>query len=196
MDITMSDFSIRNEVSPSKEPYDVVLTLHHRGELSLGDNRRRLGFSAYHWGILLVPKEGDKRLCYAFDTTNAAIPDTMQRINLNPDFKWVYRVKNNVNPDESESLLIRIEIGELRDASPCTIRSLLGTVQLPIAGVWPPQNCVDWIRSAICILRNHGHAFNMDNIDMVMARALAYADSRIADPDNAPCRLDHLGNKV
>lgn len=87
-------------------------------------------------------------------------------------------------------------LGEPLDITPGTIRALLHTVQLPIKGAWPPQNCVNWTKLAILKLRAHGYAAAIDDVDMAMARALAYADLRMADPANAPLRIDHLGNEM
>lgn len=87
-------------------------------------------------------------------------------------------------------------LGEPVDIVPGTIRALLHTVQLPIKGAWPAQNCVNWTKLAIHKLRAHGYAPGIDDVDMTMARALAYADLRMADPANAPLRIDHLGNEM
>ena len=171
------------------------MSAHHRGELSLGENRRRLGFSAYHWAILLVPKKEEKHRCYAFDITNGVKPDALHRKNLNPDFKWLYRMKSKVNPASSDSLLIRVAIGQVRDGHPEDIHAMLGAVQLPAQDVRPPEDCVSWIRSALHALRRDGHAVKIDDVDMVMSRALSYADSRMADPANAPSNIDYLGNE-
>lgn len=87
-------------------------------------------------------------------------------------------------------------IGEIQDGLPGTIRALLESVQLPIKDAWPPHNCVNWIKSALHKLRMYGYAGKIENIDMTMARALAYADLRMADPVNAPSKLDHLGHEL
>ncbi|KAJ5347054.1 uncharacterized protein N7506_000307 [Penicillium brevicompactum] len=196
MDLPISDAPVVRETSPAKELYQLFLSVHHRGELSLGDNRKRLGFSAYHWAILLAPENAEHHRCYAFDTTNGVSPHSHQRVNMNPDYNWAFRVKSNVNPASSDSLLIRIAIGDPHDVHPNTIRTLLQSVQLPIRGAWPPQNCVDWTKSALHMLWSVGHAANIDSVDMMMARALAYADLRMADPASAPFKLDHMGNEM
>jgi hypothetical protein len=51
----------------------VVVALYHRDRLSLGDNRKRLGYEAYHWGILIMPKKprtGGRLDCNAYDATD------------------------------------------------------------------------------------------------------------------------------
>lgn len=101
-----------------------------------------------------------------------------------------------MNPASSDSLLIRIAIGEPHDVLPSEIRALLQGVQLPIRGAWPAQNCVDWTKAALHVLWLFGHAARLDSVDMMMARALAYADLRMADPTSASFKLDHLGNEM
>lgn len=101
-----------------------------------------------------------------------------------------------MSPASSDSLLIRMAIGKVTDAQPESIRTLLQGVQLPIKGAWPPQNSVDWIRAAVRKLRMFGYAGKVDELDRIMARALAHADLRMADPANAPSKLDFLGNEM
>ena len=134
---------------------------------------------------------------YAYDVTDGASPDPVMRRDLNPDFQWTYRVKTNVHPESCDSLLIRMAIGEVNDGiGPETIKILLQSVQLPIKSAYPPQNCVNWIRSVLHKLRFHGYARNLHNIEMTIDRALAYADLRMSDPDNSVTVLDHLGNEL
>jgi hypothetical protein len=87
-------------------------------------------------------------------------------------------------------------IGEVQDGLPGSIRTLLQSVQLPIKGALPPQNCVDWIMAVVRKLRLYGYAGKVEDLDRIMARALAYADLRMADPIHAPSKLDYLGNEM
>lgn len=129
--------------------------------------------------------------------TDGSSPDPLFRRELNPDFQWTFRIKNNVHPASCESLLIRMAIGEVKDGlGPETIKVILQSVQLPIKGAWPAQSCVNWIRGVLYKLRFHGYARKLFDIDMVMARALAYADLRMAEPANSVALLDHLGNEL
>ncbi|KAJ5790601.1 uncharacterized protein N7518_007612 [Penicillium psychrosexuale] len=180
---------------PGTRIYQVFLAVYHRGELSLGEYRRRLGFSAYHWAILLFDAPNNRY--YAFDVTDGASPDPVYRRDLNPDYQWTYRVKNNVHPASCDSLLIRMAIGEVNDGvGPDSIKILLRSVPLPIKGAEPVQNCVTWIKAAIHKLRFHGYASDLYNIDTTIDRALAYADLRIMDPVNSVSVIDHLGNEM
>ncbi|KAJ5881896.1 uncharacterized protein N7529_000568 [Penicillium soppii] len=189
----ISHASITRDPSLTRRTYVVYLTVHHRGELSLDEHRRRLGFSAYHWAILITPASGGRS--YAFDTTNGATTEPSYHANTNSEHQWRFRWKGNVRPGNSTSLLIRMAIGEVHDA-PLSICTLLQSIQLPIANALPPQNCVDWIRAALLRLRLCGYAAKVTDLEMLMFRALAHADLRMEDPENAPFVLDHLGNEL
>ncbi|KAJ5194034.1 hypothetical protein N7491_001370 [Penicillium cf. griseofulvum] len=181
--------------SPPTDTYQLFLALYHRGELSLGDYRLRLGFSAYHWAILVFDTKRNRY--YAYDVTDGSSPDPLIRRDLNPDFQWTYRVKNNVRPESCDSLLIRMAIGEVNDGiGPETIKMLLQSVQLPVKSAYPPQNCVNWIRAVLHKLRFHGYARDLHSIEMTIDRALAYADLRMSDPVNSVAIVDHLGNEL
>jgi hypothetical protein len=60
----------------------VMLTIHHRDELSLGPNRTRLGYAAYHWGILIQPKKPKGSDSNAYDVSNGAKVDPLTRQDL------------------------------------------------------------------------------------------------------------------
>ncbi|KAK4867569.1 hypothetical protein LT330_001079 [Penicillium expansum] len=181
--------------SPPTDIYQLFVAVYHRGELSLGDYRKRLGFSAYHWAILVLDSNTERY--HAYDVTDGSSPDPVMRRDLNPDFQWTYRVKTNVHPESCDSLLIRMAIGEVDDGiGPDTIKLLLQSVQLPIKGAYPPQNCVNWIRAVLHKLRFHGYTHNLHDIEMTIDRALAYADLRMMDPDHSVAVIDHLGNEL
>ncbi|KAJ5963658.1 uncharacterized protein N7479_003534 [Penicillium vulpinum] len=184
-----------SSVSPPTDTYQLFLALYHRGEFSLGEYRLRLGFSAYHWAILVLDSKHDRY--HAYDVTDGSSPDPLIRRDLNPDFQWTYRVKSNVRPESCDSLLIRMAIGEVSDGiGPETIKILLQSVQLPIKGAYPPQNCVNWIRAVLHKLHFHGYARRLQDVEMTIDRALAYADLRLLDPVNSVTLVDHLGNEI
>ena len=68
----------------------VFVTLHYRDELSLGENRQRLGFAACQWGILISPKVSKGRDCFTYDVSNAARVDPNTRTDLNPQRNWYF----------------------------------------------------------------------------------------------------------
>ncbi|CAI7565492.1 unnamed protein product [Penicillium glandicola] len=198
IELPLSDAPLNREktsISPATDRYQLFLAVYHRGELSLGDYRKRLGFSAYHWSILVLDSKHDRY--HAYDVTDGSSPDPVIRRDLNPDFQWTYRVKNNVRPESCDSLLIRMAIGEVNDGiGPETIKILLQSIQLPVKSAYPPQNCVNWIRAVLHKLRFHGYARDLHNIEMTIDRALAYADLRMSDPDHSVALVDHLGNEM
>ncbi|KND86749.1 hypothetical protein TOPH_08602 [Tolypocladium ophioglossoides CBS 100239] len=111
----------------------VVVTVHHRDELSLGNNRDRLGYEAFHWGIL----------CNAYDVSDGATidPDTWQ--DLNPSREWYFRPKHGVDPVRSGRLLGRIIIGKVpKNITDADIKALLADVPLPAQNATPQQSCV------------------------------------------------------
>jgi hypothetical protein len=79
---------------------------------------------------------------------------------------------------------------------PETIKVLLQSVPLPVKGAVPAQSCVSWIKLALCKLRAHGYAREIGDAEMVVARALAYADLRLADPEDSVAVIDYLGNEL
>lgn len=83
------------------------LSLHHRGALSLGKSRQQLGYSAYHWGILISPKSSKGPDCYIFDVSNGFMTDKEGRFDLNPEGNWAFRENSEVDPEWSGRVLGR-----------------------------------------------------------------------------------------
>ncbi|KAJ5458912.1 hypothetical protein N7530_010856 [Penicillium desertorum] len=155
----------------------VFLSLHHRNSLSLGGNRQRCGYAAYHWGIFISPKSPSRPDCYAFDVSNGVVLDPVHRVNLNEEGNWHFREKVN-NPDQ-DSLLGRVMIGKVpHEVTYAQIRDLLESIPLPQKDALPEQNCVTWTRAAIRKLRENGLAEQFD-LDRFMDESLAFADQRL-----------------
>ncbi|KAJ5747673.1 uncharacterized protein N7511_009369 [Penicillium nucicola] len=205
---TKSNQSQRSKDPPEKPPtlkqdHQIFITIHHRNELSLDKSRRDLGSSAYHWGILLAPRRSRGANCHAFDVTDGSSPDPLVRKDNNPNFEWKFRVKKNVNPDHSGSLLLRIRIGKIRDSNSSghafdNIDTLLRSIPLPVKDndrSTPSQNCVGWVQAAIRKLQMNGLAEDFD-VDFFMANALAFVDRRLADVDHVPGVINHLGKRI
>src|SRR5271170_7321955 len=95
----------------------VFISLFARDELSLGENRARLGSEAYHWAILIAAKRFQKspsEICDSFDVTNSArIHPNQPGIDLNPNREWYHRHKHPVDPAKSGRLLVLIMIGKV-----------------------------------------------------------------------------------
>ncbi|RMZ76315.1 hypothetical protein DV738_g4993, partial [Chaetothyriales sp. CBS 135597] len=159
-----------------------MVTIHHRDQLSLGNNREALGLSAFHWGILIQPKNPKGNDSHAFDVSDASIPDPLTRRDLNPNHDWHFRPKLAVNPLLSGRLLGRIMIGKVpKDFTDDAIEALLKTVPLPVKNATPNQNCATWIVAAIQLLQDRGLAEPF-NVSDFMSKALALGDQWLGNP--------------
>lgn len=144
-----------SNIGNMKNKRRVFVSIHYRGALSLGENRQQLGYAAYHWGILIAPKVDKKQDCYAFDVSDAAIPDPETRVDHNPNHEWVFRS----NPIVSGSLLGLIMIGKISNGVEMSeIRTHLQSIPVPQKNAIPEQNCVSWAMAAIQNLQENGFA--------------------------------------
>lgn len=117
----------------------VFVLIHYCGALSFGENRERLGYAAYHWGILISPKVYRENDCYTFDVSDAARPDPETRVDRNPNHEWVFRS----NPIVSGSLLGLVMIGKIPIGVEISeIRSRRQSIPVPQRNAIPEQNCV------------------------------------------------------
>jgi hypothetical protein len=161
----------------------VFLTLFGRDELSVGENRMRLGSEAYHWALLIAPKSFQKSataVCHSFDVTNGAKVDPENRVNLNPNGDWYHRHKQNMDPARSGRLLCMIMIGKVpNNVDLAQIVTALGQLQLPSRHV-QGQHCVWWIKRAVRQLQLMGLAEQFD-IDRLEADGLRLADQAFGE---------------
>lgn len=161
----------------------VFVTIQYRDELSLGENRQKLGYAAYNWGILISPKVSAGKDCYAFDVSDAARPDPETRVDCNPNRDWVFRSKPNVDPLFSGHVLGRVMIGKVpNDIGTSAIEARLAAIPLPEKEAVPEQNCVSWTMSAIQALQEIRLAEQFD-LKEFMAYAIRYADQRLKAVD-------------
>jgi hypothetical protein len=169
----------------------VFLTIHHRNELSLGENRRKLRHGAYHWGILVSPKRPSGRSSYAYDVTDGVRLDPDRRLDLNPDRNWYFRESPLVNPEISSHLLVRIMIGKVPHHVPRTyIEAVLESIPLPSKKSQPQESCITWIKPAIKALQDLGLAEQFD-IDNLMDYGLGLAQQRMTDPTTMPSIVNY-----
>lgn len=124
----------------------VFVSLHHRYALSIGENRQRFNYAAYHWGILICPKKKPNGPdSHAFDVSDGILLHPTHRVDLNPDGNWLFRAEANANPDDNSHLLGRVMIEKVPDeVRYVKIHSLLEEIPLPQKGTVPEQNCVSW----------------------------------------------------
>lgn len=172
----------------------VVIALYHRDRLSLGDSRTRLGYEAYHWGILIMPKRHQAKLpstnrpqdCNAYDATDMTALDPKTGHDLNPNLDWFFRPQHHIDPAATGRLIGRIIIGKLpKHVADSDIDRLLAEVPLPIKDASPPQSCVTWALDALSALQTAGLAWSFDG-DQFKDWALDYGHRCMADmsPDN------------
>ncbi|KAF2789405.1 hypothetical protein K505DRAFT_253434 [Melanomma pulvis-pyrius CBS 109.77] len=168
----------------------VYVSIHHRDELSLGENRVRLGYEAFHWGILITPKSSRGPDSLAFDIFDVAVLDPISRQDTNPNRNWIFRPKTRVDSMRSGRLLGRVLIGKVpNNTTDVQIQSVLATVPVPVNGATPQQSCVTWTLAAVAALQNAGLARQFD-VSQFTALANSYADRWLAAP-NAHNRYDY-----
>ena len=131
------------------------IVLLHRGALSLGDNRTRLGPSAFHWGILMAPLslQGTEKSisCDCFDVTNGINLDPVTHRDLNPDEDWRFR-RQIMRPNQESRLICLISLGTMAKGKAVpldTIAEALRQVLLPKKDVEPRESCVSWTVEAV-----------------------------------------------
>ncbi|KYK60860.1 hypothetical protein DCS_01998 [Drechmeria coniospora] len=154
----------------------VVVSLHHRDELSLGSHRTRLCHEAFHWGIIIMPKRSKGPDCHAYDVSDGPVLDPNKRQDLNPEHAWESRVKLGVDPLRSGRLISRIIIGKVpKHVDLANIGRLLATIPLPAKDAVPAESCVTWTLAAIAILQAEGIVHPFD-VGRFRDWALSYAD--------------------
>lgn len=163
----------------------VVIALYHRGGLSLGDNRQRLGYESYHWGILIMPKHPPEGHCLppcsAYNATDNIVIDPETHEDLNPNLDWLFRTQHGIDPSARGQLIGRIIVGKLPNhVSTSDLDTLLAGVPLPSKDASPPQSCVTWTLAALGALQNAGLVWNFD-IETFRDWALAYGDRCMID---------------
>lgn len=93
--------------STSGRPGSVLLVLQYRDRLSLGENRARLGFAAFHWSIAVRYDE-----YHRFDVTDGIVQDKFGN-DINPERNWLYRHQVSTTLTEITRHLGAIKIGQV-----------------------------------------------------------------------------------
>ncbi|KAM3483809.1 hypothetical protein MY8738_002859 [Beauveria namnaoensis] len=170
----------------------VTLTLYDRGDLSQGRMRSVFGHKAYHWGVLIVPKEKRPgRVAHAFEATDASAIDPVTFRMTNPSMEWRYNARLDVDPELSQKLLGQLVVGEIPDgAAPKALDTFFEAVPLPVRNTEPQQGCVTWSINALRALQKRGWAWDFD-LDVFKDDALAYADDRIKGNDATEPKLKY-----
>ncbi|OAA52026.1 hypothetical protein NOR_00619 [Metarhizium rileyi] len=162
-----------------KKKRRIYLAIYHRFDLSTGKERMRLGHSAFHWAILISPKEQGGKDTDAFDVTDSVTVDqaTGELVNLERLFRL--QVKKGVDPSRAKSLLGRIQIGTLdNDLTIENIEALFSRVPIPSKFASPPESCVNWALCAIMHLQIFGEVASFDR-RLFSDWVLDYADRQL-----------------
>lgn len=153
----------------------VFIALYEREELSVGLSRRRLEHAAYHWEIIITPKDHSGSDCYAYSVTNGPIQKGKGHIiDGNRERIWQFR-EEQINPDISSLLVGMIMIGKVpSQVTRDDIKKNISppTIQVPDK-LW--ENGTTWIKEAIAKLQESGLAEEF-YIQQFMDDALAFAD--------------------
>lgn len=164
----------------------VAVALYHRDGYSTGRNRLILGYEAFHWGILIMPAEGQGPYD-AYDATDRNEIDPATFRMENPNLDWWFDAKEGVvDTSRGGRLVGRVVIGGVPDgASACEVRAFLEGVPLPRRNQTPQQSCVTWVGNAIRALQGTGWAEGF-SVGALMEGALAYGDDRMRDLEGFP----------
>ncbi|KAF7558418.1 hypothetical protein G7046_g5738 [Stylonectria norvegica] len=149
----------------------IALALYDRGQLSVGNARRILGYEAYHWGIIVMPEPSQGQDCDVFEATDASEIDPVTFRMTNPSMDWWFRVKGPDDPGLSDQL------------SATELKAFFEEVRLPVKNIDPQQSCVTWVEDAISTLQRQGWVRDFELVRFKQW-ALSYADERM-DADTA-----------
>ncbi|KAL4782188.1 hypothetical protein BJX76DRAFT_369288 [Aspergillus varians] len=162
-------------MTPRNKPR-IFITLHPRGKNSLGKNRTRLGYSAYHWGILISPKHPTPSAEHThFDVTDSMYIDPLTN-GVKDD--WRFRGRSSPEPVAAFQILARVYVGKLAFGTE-GVRGRLSGIALPGRGV-EGENCVSWTREAIGVLGDMGVLGEGFDLMRFMDVALGFADECLA----------------
>ncbi|KYK56532.1 hypothetical protein DCS_03532 [Drechmeria coniospora] len=157
----------------------VSVALHHRDRFSEECFRKTLGYQSYHWGIIIMPQEGQGQLCHTFEATDASEIDPVTFRLQNPTMDWWMRSRLDVHLELSGKLLGRIVIGQVpEEMSTADLKDVFDKVPLPVKDTHPQQSCVTWAVDAIRHLQRLGWVSEFQ-LDQFMDSALAYGHDRM-----------------
>lgn len=168
---------------------DVLVCLQYRDRLSLGENRTRLGFAAFHWSVIIPFSKEYHR----FDVTDGIILNTAGE-DANPSRNWIYRHQVTTTLTDIPRYLGAVRIGRLGSSTtPDVLQQSFETLPLPRADIEPQENCVSWTRGAVGALEDAELiiTFKEFQLENFMEYALRHADERIKDPSSAPEIVDY-----
>lgn len=148
----------------------VFVGICHRDELSLKENRERLGSAAYHWSIIVAPKgvqKSDTMSCDVYEVTNGVSRG------------WWLR-HTNAKPQLSSTFLCMIMIGKIPNTvDPTQLTNTLISLPFPNRHL-PNQGCLWWTMQAVGRLQSLGLAENFA-IKKLEAKGVEHADESLKE---------------
>jgi hypothetical protein len=171
----------------------ISITLHPRGKNSLGENRRRLHYAAYHWGILISPKNsksnnGEHTL---FDVTDSLFVHVTTR-EASDD--WRFRIRASQDPDVAFQILVKVLVGKL-DSRFVTVKEVerrFREIPLPRKGEQLGENCVSWTKGAVELLVKMGVLEGGFDVQKLNDEALGFADCCLREQKGLGNVIDRL----
>ncbi|KAL4884263.1 hypothetical protein BJY04DRAFT_215690 [Aspergillus karnatakaensis] len=169
----------------------ISITLHPRGKNSLGEARQRLGYSAYHWGILISPKNPASGPHTHLDVTDSMYidPETGETKE-----NWRFRERTDADPDLAFQILGRVFVGKATGSAVEELRRRMGELPLPRKGVLD-ENCVSWTRSGVNELREVGILEKDFDVVAFMEVALQFADECLTSGKGLGSILDYTARQ-
>ncbi|KAL4932965.1 uncharacterized protein BDV17DRAFT_252529 [Aspergillus undulatus] len=175
----------------------IFITLHPRGKNSLGENRKRLGHSAFHWGILISPKHTCHPMSsistpkssthFHFDATDSIYVDPGSGETVLDT--WRFRVRKSKDPVLDFQVLSRVFVGKLSSSfSMMDIKDGFDEIALPDRS--RGENCVSWTREAVRVLISMGVLDKRFDLKNCMDISLGFADKCVAEQRDLGSVLD------
>ncbi|KAL2201715.1 hypothetical protein CC79DRAFT_1338455 [Sarocladium strictum] len=164
----------------------LAVALYHRDHFSQGNARRAFGPGAYHWSIVVMPREGDHGDRRVFDATDASNIDPATFRLINPAMDWWFRVQESEEPSLAAKLMGHLIIGQVpKGVSMDELKDFFASVPLPVKDSNPQENCVTWVIKAIQALQKQGWVPELDYQEFIDA-AISFADQRLEFEESEP----------
>lgn len=169
----------------------IFLTLHHRGQASVGADRFVLGHSAYHWGVLVTFQslEGDG--------TVKAERDEITQIGDLPRRGIFYRPHSNPCSHYRENNVGLLLIGSIPSGMPeFLVRAYLDQVLASSFNSPSDDSSAQWALSSLNGLQKLNFAFDFVSGDF-MEYAVGFADKTLKSKMNTFHRRNssvHIGS--
>ncbi|KAF5648496.1 uncharacterized protein FTJAE_1329 [Fusarium tjaetaba] len=147
-------------------------------------NKDRLYVGLYHWALLVGPKAEDG------DTRGKRF-HAKERIYSGTQSVWEFS-EQETGTASTLMILVRIQIAKVK-----SLKKLGATLRsVPVRGVQPGWNCVEWVKEAVAALQNNKDALGTAVLDWTTVRdtAMWYVEQKALqhrfDGQAAPGQFD------